>query len=771
VNNRTGIKKSVYKIRWAVILFAVAFQFEMASNAQDSIAPATVVLDSTLTFEKGDTTFFKKIIQPFKFRNNRNRNEKERIYYFMQNLVEKGKLKVDSATVYDIMEQLDTMNMNSETINKNIDAIVASYQLDKKASKETIDSLKIQIEAVVQEIAVKEKEAKTKQELLSRNNDFLKQIREIQFSNDFEMAYPDSSENNQNQVKKSLSTKTNVIGWHYPWNKTEYLNYNYSYLSAINLYGYEISANGRIRNLQDLAEFQKSGGVIDLAHRKDCDVHLTVYSKLPAVINQFLNTAAAQKTFINQLDALISKNNLTGVNIYLESIRTSDSQVFVQFIRDVRQFLNSKNKAIQLNISIPAVKGEESLSKITAYNFLELNPLVDYYMVLTDELTSLNNNIALTPSPLFNSDKYGQRTIESTINFYSNGKIPNSKLIVTLSYLGIEWGVEDFAGITVRGNTGKQLKYNDIIERYKNNQKFERTVEEGIDSSQVAAYLNISELSTYQQGKINKKQVWYENSNTLNQKYNWVLENNLGGVAIRGLGYDDGYSELWDVLGISFVKIDSVATETDSNKAQKFCPCLYDSLKNTTLENSNEVLEFTNWKEVWSHFLHYKKSHPDSSYLKIFAADYRLAEISELKYAENIPYTGDDNTILENKEACWDLISRWYVYSRILFGIALFFSLIAVLINFSRNFLFRFQLGGATIQVILIATFWLSIIVALLSLLLGLFLEPNLDSIGAGNQGQSNFWILIQAAFIGIVLGIIFKSSIIKNKYKQKNQP
>jgi hypothetical protein len=74
------------------------------------------------------------------------------------------------------------------------------------------------------------------------------------------------------------------------------------------LYGYEISANGRIRNLQDLAEFQKSGGVIDLAHRKDCDVHLTIYSKLPAVINQFLNTAAAQKIFINQLDALISKN-------------------------------------------------------------------------------------------------------------------------------------------------------------------------------------------------------------------------------------------------------------------------------------------------------------------------------------------------------------------------------------------------------------------------------------------------------------------------------
>ncbi len=770
MNNRTGIKKSVYKIRWAILLFIVAFQFEMA-KAQDSIAPATVVIDTTLSFGKGDLNFIQKIIQPIKFRNNRNRNEKERIYNFMQNLIEEGKLKVDSATVYDIMDQLDTITMNSATISKSIDAIVTNYKLDKKASKEIIDSLKMQIETVIQEIVIKDKESKAKQELLNRNNDFLKQIREIQFSSDLGTDEPDSLADKKNQIRKRLTTKTNVIGWHNPWNKTEYLNYNYSYLSAINLYGYEIGANGRIRNLQDLAEFQKPGGVIDLAHRKNCDVHLTIYSKLPAVINQFLNNEVAKKTFLNELDAIISDQKLTGVNIYFDFINSSDRHVFLQFIRDVRQFLNSRNDLIQLNISIPAVKDDESLFKIGAFNFFELNQLVDYYFVLTDELTSVNNNIALTPSPLYNSDKYGQRTIESTVNFYSNGKIPISKLIVTLSYLGIEWNVEDFAGIAVKGNAGKQLKYNEIVERYKNNQKLERTIDEGIDSSQVAAYLNISDPSTYEQGKFNKKQVWYENSNSLYQKYNWVLENNLGGVAIRGLGYDDGYSELWDVLGISFITIDSVANETESEKVQKFCPCLYDSLKNTTLENSSEVLRIDNWKEVWSHFQHYKRINPDSNYLKIFAADYRLAEISDLRYAKNVPYTGDDKTILENMEACWDLISRWYVYSRILFGITLLFGLMAVFINFSRNFLYRFQLGGATIQVILIATFWLSVIIALLSLLLGLFLEPDLDSIGAGNQGESNFWILIQAAIIGIVLGIIFKSSIIKNKYKQKNQP
>jgi len=766
VNKHKGIEKLIYKIRLGTILFFVAFVFNTLTKAQDAIAPATVILDTTLTFKDDSLSFLKRIIQPIKFRDNRNRKEQKRIYLFMQNLIKEGKLKVDSLTVYEIMAQLDAINSNSETTNKSIDAIITSNDLDKKASKEVIDSLKIQMAAVIQEIAINNYESKEKQELLNRNNNFLKEIKRIQFLNDLANIRPDSLTYGgaQNKPLISLTTKTNVIGWHNSWNKTEYLNYNYNYLSAINLYGYELSATGKCSNPEDMKEFQKPGGVIKFAQRKNCNVHLTIYNKFPADIAKFLNNGTAVKTFLNELDALIIKNNLKGINIYFDFIKISDTQKFVEFIADLRQNLNSINYTIQLNISIPAVNDDESLSKISAYNFFELNPLVDYYMVLTDELTSLKNNLALTLSPLYNSNKYGQRTIESTINFYSNGKIPISKLIVTLSYLGIEWKVEDFSGIVENGKSGKQLKYNEIIEWYKNIQEAERTVDEGIDSSQVAAYLNISELSSYQSGKIYKKQIWFENSNSLYQKYNWVMDNKLGGVAIRGLGYDDGYSDLWDIMGISLVKIDSAFN--DSLKVQEICPCMYDSIK-----NGPDSLSFTGWKVILKHFLDYKKENPDSSYLAIFIHDYKMAEIADLTYAENIPYLGNDKSILEDKEMCWDLICRWYVYSRILFGITLLSVLIAGLLYFFRNQLDRFKLGNDTTQMIVVAVFWLSIVMALLSLLLGLFLEPDLDSIGAGNQGQSNFWILVKAACIGIILGIIFKSSLIKNKYKRKNQP
>lgn len=221
-------------------------------------------------------------------------------------------------------------------------------------------------------------------------------------------------------------------------------------------------------------------------------------------------------------------------------------------------------------------------------------------------------------------------------------------------------------------------------------------------------------------------------------------------------------------MGATLVEIDTVWEKGYNNKVlvQEICPCMYDSIT-----NGPNSFEIAGWDENWSQFIDYKEKNPDSSYFVLFMNDYNLAKVADLRYAENVPYQGTDISILENKVLCWDLISRWYVYSRILFGITLLCCLWAIFIAFCRNQLDRFKLGNDTIQMIIMAAFWLCIIIALLSLLLGLFLEPELDSIGAGNQGESNFWILVKAACIGVILGIIFKTSSIKNKFKRKNQP
>jgi spore germination protein YaaH len=48
------------------------------------------------------------------------------------------------------------------------------------------------------------------------------------------------------------------------------------------------------------------------------------------------------------------------------------------------------------------------------------------------------------------------------------------------------------------------------------------------------------------------RQLFFEDKKSLALKYDWIKENQIGGVGIWALGYDNGYSELWDLLTEKF---------------------------------------------------------------------------------------------------------------------------------------------------------------------------------------------------------------------------
>ena len=767
------IKKTWLKRGGVIALVLVTLLFQNVVTAQNKsnsdstkieVEPATLKLDSTLTFKNDSLSLIKKIIQPFKFRENRNRKEMNRVYEFMLGLIKKGELNIDSATVDDIMLQLDTITTLNQLNTQSIDTIIARNNLYKKASKVVIDSIKIQMGAIVKQVEDNNKKENAQPEQQNINEDYLQQLKDVQYAGSTQSPQPDSLNrgNNLDYIDVKLKPRINIVGWYSTKNQDEYLNYNYNYLSAINLNGYELSSSGKMGNPKTIGEFEKPGGIIEYATQKNCPVHLTVFSKTSGVISTFLNDSIAQQTLVDELNSLITKDNFKGINIYFDAVRNADRNAFAGFIANLRQ--NLDKDSVQLNLTIPAVRNNRSLSEISAYNFNALNPFVDYYMVLTDNLTSLYNSKALTYSPLYNSDGYGQRTIESTVNFYSNGKIPLAKLMITLSYMGIEWPVDDFLGTVTEGRTGRPIQYSAIIDKYKNTQVAGRTVQAGFDTIQVAAFLNVSDLPTYKNGKINRKQVWFENSKSLFEKYNWILDNNLGGVAIRGLGYDNGYSELWDVLGTTLVKIDTVYEAVEI--AKRTCPCQYDSLKNIS-----DTLRLSNWKALWKNYRTYVKSTKDSSYWKVFLEDYDWAKKANLEYANE---STQNKNVLENETVCRKLISRWYIYSRILFAITLFLWLLAQIIIRARSYQQRFKPENQQKASLILhnAPIVLTII-GLLPFLLGLYFAPSLDSFGAGNQGETYFWFVVLAVLLGLFLGIglIFKMNYNKNKYKNKNQP
>jgi spore germination protein YaaH len=793
VKNRVHNKKSVSGIGLVIILILVAFIFQLEANAQIKIPtaakigkaikskalandtvkkvtkiiipPSAVKLKGNLNFKKQPQGLLKKIIQPIRFKDNRENNERKRMYVFMMELIHKGQLKIDSSTVDKIMIQLDTItsanktnNQSIESTNNSIDSLIVSNNLYDKASEAVVDSIKTQMSAVIQESA--DNNNQEKRDLGSELNKLLKDIRNVQFSctSNFAEIKNKIEKDSINYFKTCLNPKIKIIGWYDGSMNDKFKNYNYYYLSSINLNGYELSANGKIKNPKDIQKFEKPEGIIELARSKGCDVHLTIHSDNPDDITQFLKDAVARKTLFRELDQLIKKDKLKGINIYFDYIE--EPQRFVQFIKELRRNLSVIDSSIQLNITLPGIKDEVSLDEIAAYNFPELNSHVDYYLVLTDNISDPYLNIARASSPLFSSDKYGDRNIESTISFYSNGKIPISKLIMTVSYTGTEWQVEDFSG-SLKTDEGKTITYANILEKISRRTDNKLNVIEGFDPDQVASFVNIvgPDPDT-------KKQIWYEDFRSLYLKYNWALENGLGGVSIRGLGNDDGYPELWDVLGSSLIKIDTTWTDKKPLKVLSLKLKFGDYLNVFASDVKWAVAIRLKYYDSNGALIRFSRVHLKDS-IQIFKGRATIWE----EWQPYLPKKETENQCyLKNSTYCYALFTRWTIYSELLlwgWGISLCIFLILYIISLYFD---RYKLGSDKVQNTVKIVQFLFSFLTIIAFCFWIYLNPRSSIIGAGSDG-SNIEILFIFLFLGSIIGWIINSIYNKNKLITKGLP
>jgi spore germination protein YaaH len=729
------------------------------------IAPSKVKLKDNLKFSKNSQGILNKIMQPIRFKTNRNNREKERMYLFMMELIHKGQLKIDSSTVDEIMVQLDTISSANQTTNKSIestnhsiDSLIVANKLYEKASGEVVDSIKTQMGAVIQENA--DNNNQEKRVLGSEVSKLLKDIRTVQFSCTSDFAEQKSlvKKDTIRYFKSCLNPKIKIIGWYDVTMGDTYKNFNYYYLSGINLNGYKLLANGKNKSSKDISEFEKQEGIIQLAQSKGCDVQLTIRSDDPDVISQFLEDQAARKTFLRELDQLIKKDKLKGINIYFDYIE--EPQRFVQFIKELRRNLSGIDSIIQLNIVLPGIQDETSLDEIAAYNFQELNALVDFYLVLTDKLSDPELEIARAAGPLFNSDKYGSRNIESTIAFYSNGKIPVTKLIMTVSYMGTEWQVDDFSG-ELKSIEGKTLGYNNILKRISSSANNKLTIIEGFDPDQVASYVNIvgPDPDT-------KVQIWYEDFRSLYLKYNWALENGLGGVSIIGLGNDDGHPELWDVLGASLIKIDTTWMD---KKPLKILPTelgLGDYLKVFASDIKWAVAVRLKYYDSSGNLIRFTRDH-----LKDSIQTFRSRPTIWEEWQPYLPKRETENQCyLKNSNYCYALFTRWTIYAELLFwiwGISIGVFLILYMISMYFE---RYKLGSEKMQNTFKIIQFIFSFFSIIAFCFWIYLNPWSSIIGAGSDG-SNIEILFIFLLLGSIIGWIINSVYNKNKLITKGLP
>lgn len=285
--------------------------------------------------------------------------------------------------------------------------------------------------------------------------------------------------------RKCLTPKIKLIG-NYDFNISENSQaFNFDYLTALNYKEYELASSGESKTTEILNNFSSSGIVND-ARLKGCAIYLTVQNKNTKEISKFLHDSSAQKKFHLRLESLLNQNKLQGISINFDDISNTENKLFVDFIKNLRALLSTSETFVEIILTIPTIDNKDSLEKVKAYDFLALNELVDYFLVRTENLNLYNGS----------EDIGGLETIASTIAFYTNDKLPTSKLIATVSWSG------------------------------------------------------------------------QDNPKYLIQKYNWVLENNLGGIFILDIDGASNNLVLWEnvrneLMEIGATLVDEKALELE----------------------------------------------------------------------------------------------------------------------------------------------------------------------------------------------------------------
>ena len=762
MSSHSQTQKLISKIGLAVILLFVAFFSQVDVDAQNKKIPTKLNLYD-LNPDTMRHGLLHRIVQPIKFKLYRDSTEIRRVYNYLSNLVETGKLKIDESNVNLIMRQLDTLFSQNKITAKQIDDFIKSAKLDSITNKSvvdnirakmgtTFDSITTQMSAVIQENTINNNQ--DKRELQNKINTTNKAIKSVKYSRASNLASIDSViiKDTILYYKKSLNPKIKVIGWHSAQMKDEYKRYNYFYLSAINLDSYELSSNGKSKNPEDIREFQKPGGVIEFAHSRGCDVYINISSKSTSDIKSFLGKSDAQKMFMNELNELINKDKLTGVNINFSDI--PDSKRFVEFISELNKDLKSKNKDILLTISIPALTDNSGQKKISAYSFDELNSLVDFFQVSTDAMLPQKTRLAQAESPLYKSDKYGNRSIEETIAYYSNSVIPISKLITTVTYSGNEWKVKDFTG-TIDAQTPTSLKYNEIRKIYSDAQNNDLNIFEDFDPDQASAFLNVIDPKTN-----TKQQIWYDDFRSLYKKYNWMLQNGLGGVAIKGLGNDDWSPELWDVLGATLIEIDSIPAG-----------------KRPLKTNVTFGLYWKIFLEDFQWAMDTKLSYHDPvNDTKLCDCGYDKNIVEHLKDSPILwqtfqDYNMDNVNILKSSLLCNCLWTRWTIYAMYAMWLAIIMIVLFLLTLIFALYLSRYKLSTTMVLNIMLISRVVFAAIFFFAFGIWAIFAPTTTIMEGANHGTKYFVLIALIFCFGIFLGWKGAQNIkIKSKIK-KTEP
>jgi spore germination protein YaaH len=343
-----------------------------------------------------------------------------------------------------------------------------------------------------------------------------------------------------------------VFGFAPYWAIKDWSQWNFSLLTTLAYFGLDINADGSIAtntngwtgwNSQNLVD------TINAAHAAGDRVVVVIKAFDTATINNILNTPGARQAAITNTINAIAAKNLDGVNVDFEGTASS---LWPDLQSGMTNFMGALSSQVhqrwpQAMVSIDTYSGSASWDG-GEFKIGDLAPNVDAFFVMAYDMAFGNFPGHAGANAPLNGWTYNDTL---SVSQYMS-KAPASKILLGVPYYGYKWSTADSTPNSAITGGGQADTYSGILTDLTCGAQ---QLTQSWDSIAASPWISWYSPVTNDPCGGNHgswRELYYDNANSLGDKYDLVNNSNLLGTGMWALGYDGTSQDLWNALRVKF---------------------------------------------------------------------------------------------------------------------------------------------------------------------------------------------------------------------------
>lgn len=346
-----------------------------------------------------------------------------------------------------------------------------------------------------------------------------------------------------------------VFGFAPYWTMDQLDNVDFSVLTTFAYFGIPVNGDGTLDTTDQgyyIFKSQQATSLFKKAHRNGTRVVLTLTQMDNDSINGLMDDISAQKTLIRDAVALVNRRGIDGINVDFEYTGDPGQEYrdrFSAFVRNLTDAMHAANPSSKVTVSVYA----SAVKEPKIYDIAAISKDTDGIFMMAYDFATTSADNAIPTSPLYGykAGKYWYDVSTAVEDFLT--QMPPEKLILGVPWYGYNYLVYE-PGVKAETRPYYSWRGTPVAQTYSlaKNTIDPLTAATGSFKSGWDEYGQVGWKAYYDGDSGTWRMIFLEDTVSLGKKYDFAKKMNLGGVGIWALGFDEGKSEMWQLLGAKF---------------------------------------------------------------------------------------------------------------------------------------------------------------------------------------------------------------------------